>query len=149
DVEMDAWTSPRLVDLFLDHRGLAALVAVHAVATFVVGYHFGIEYDTAFHAHLRFFKVLVPFILIAILVFRLGVMITIHRPRRPLAWLGNDLAYSGLNGICGTALMILFIKDFSDLKSAIPTINPFSWDQDFASLDLNLGRHLPRWFHAS
>lgn len=89
----------------------------------------------------------VPQIVALVLVWRVLHLTYIDRvPHRGLALRGEITGFLVdrarlANGLVATVLMALVLLTFAQLKSLIPIIQPFAWDQVFADLDraLHLG----------
>ena len=86
-----------------------------------------------------------PVGLIVMVVLRLIQYALVIKPESPIKALGADIASLVMrpilliNALPVFAAMVFFNKAMIELKPAIPSINPFSWDQSFMQLD--------RWLH--
>lgn len=131
------------------NRWTVGLVLVHALATALVAARFHLAYDTgAFAAVGLLMAVLAPAFAMIIVLWRVVHMIRFVRPKRPLPWLIRDIRAIILErdrfygALISIPAVVLFCANFTFLKSAIPVINPFGWDQFFSDADrMLLGGH--------
>ena len=100
-----------------------------------------------------FLLVSIPIMLFSLFLMRFYHIARHVKPERPVPALFADLKqYLGsgarmANGIPMVMIMVIFMYVFVDLKSDIPNLNPYSWDQYFSGLDktLHFGRQPWEW----
>lgn len=81
-------------------------------------------------------------------------LLFVLRPERPIAFLFRKVALQMnrvgvLRVLVIVTLFSFFLSSVSSLKTMIPVVNPFSWDQFFSQLDAALlgGHQAWRWVH--
>ena len=124
------------------NRLLMLLVAGHLGITVAGAYYSGIAYENgAIHMLFVLFGTLIPAYLFGLLVARVIYMAVVIRPTRPVHWLAGDIRARVcdvdriVNGVLTLTLLTVFFSNFSFLKTAIPALNPFAWDQVMMQLD--------------
>lgn len=94
-----------------------------------------------------------PIMLIGLLFTRFYHVATVVKPERPLPALVQDLkSYLSdrrrlAHGLPMVVIMVLFMYVFVELKSNIPRLNPYSWDESLMKLDaaIHFGRQPWEW----
>lgn len=124
------------------HGLLLALVVAYAATSAFLSLHYGLKVEVEKVGVLaNHFLGKVPQILVLVLVWRLLHLTYVAKvPDRGLALreeVTGFLTDRGrlANGLVATVLMATVLLTFAQLKSLIPMIQPFSWDQAFANLD--------------
>ena len=105
------------------------------------------------HMASGFLQVSAPIVFMSLLLMRFYHIAFHVKPERSIPALLKDLYQflgSGArmaNGIPMAMVMVVFMYVFVDVKAAIPTLNPFSWDTFFSNLDrtLHFGRQPWEW----
>lgn len=102
-------------------------------------------------AAIGFLSLSVPFILLSIFIMRFYHIARHVKPERPIPALAKDMKEfltsktRIANGLPIVLMMMVFMYAFSNLKAAIPALNPFSWDTYFAELDQTLNFGIQPW----
>ncbi len=132
----------RLMVSFRVHSLLFAIVALYLVAAYFVRQQAGSSVDLRPLAVMQGLVTLViPLMFLGVVVMRFYHVAVNVRPEHPLSYLLKDIgAYLSkparlLNAIPATIALIYFIECFTSIKSAIPFVNPFSWDLTLMELD--------------
>lgn len=128
------------------HGLLIGLVLAYVTISALLSLRYGLKVELAKVGVLaNHFLGKVPQILVLVLVWRLLHLTYIDKvPDRAIALRAEVAGFLTdrvrmANGLVATVLMALVLLAFAQLKSLIPIIVPFSWDQGFADLD--------RWLH--
>ena len=121
------------------NRILIALVLTYFAAALVISTIISVPIDTVQPKYLALMLASVaPIFLVTMLIWRFGAMVLNVRPEKPIQWLACDLRDHLLRdherilaGLLACVSIIFFAATFSYVKSAIPLMNPFSWDPTF------------------
>jgi membrane-associated phospholipid phosphatase len=139
------------------HAVLAAMVAVYAVVAFLLGQAKSEPVDfNKFTAVFMRFATLVPQMIFMVLFWRLLHLTYIDRvPDRMSVMKAEVRAFIAdrnrmLGGFVAAVIMTAMLVSFAQLKSQIPLLQPFVWDEYFAELDrkLHFGTLPHEYLHA-
>ncbi len=129
------------------NRILIALTLSYILAGEIVSLIYAVPFDTLTPLNiLRMGGAILPIFLVSMIVWRFAHMLFTTRPEKPVKWLMQDLLDVMIRdkeriwgGIILIICLVLITGTFTFLKTAIPVINPFAWDETFALID--------RYFH--
>jgi membrane-associated phospholipid phosphatase len=144
-------------DVLRSHLLLAGLIAIYVAIATTLSRNFDLPVETgkvgviALH-----FAKMVPQMVFLVLFWRLLHLSYVEKASDRIGALRADIRgfFSDRDrmtgGLIASALMVLVLMSFAQLKSLIPMIQPFAWDVDFAELDrvLHFGTDPYRIVHA-
>ncbi len=127
-----------------EHLLFIAIVCSYCLAVQLLGYAYRVPGSIKFQLYSPdLLKYLTWFVGLYFMGHSIYVMIMI-RPRRLLLYLFHDWRGSIFHsrriasGLLVLLLLPIFLSAFSSLKSIIPVINPFLWDEPFAAVERTL-----------
>jgi hypothetical protein len=129
----------------LGHRWLLGLVLAYWVAGITIAYYANLPTGATVETYLPIYMEMMPGMLLALVIGRCLVIMTIERPARPLTQIIRELRGSMFiprriaNALPMLVAMLVFGGTFTVIKSSIPFFNPYSWDVTFEAWD--------RWMH--
>jgi hypothetical protein len=125
------------------NRILIALTLSYIIAGKIISLLYAVPFDTLTPLNLlQMLGAILPVFLVSMIVWRFAHMLFLIGPEKPIKWLLKDLLNILLwdkDRISGGAIaiicIILITGTFTFIKATIPIINPFAWDETFASID--------------
>lgn len=131
-----------LIRAALPYAGLAALVALLSLATLATSALIDRPFDYGMARRLsQLYSVMMPVFLALLVVIAFVRMAVVEKPESPARHLATKIRsfFADPDRLVGmavmSALIVIFMANFSFMKDAIPTLHPFSWDSAFQRLD--------------